>query len=249
MDSRTDDLGELSFDQLMELERRAEARAAAGGGDSGTDGTEPDEHGRDDDGTIVLPWWQHPTNIVTIVLTAAILAAMVGWMIGDNASRTPHDDVDTGFLQDMRLHHEQAIFMGFVYRDLSDTDPEIRAVAASIVQGQSIEVGRMVQLLRSFGEEEARDLEETAMTWMGMAADSTSMPGMASEEELDALIASSGVEADELFVQLMTEHHLGGIEMAEYAAERAANDEVRLMAASMASAQRGEIAEMLALAD
>ena len=250
MDSRADDLSELSFDQLMELDRRAEARAAAGGdgGDDGDGSADRDEHGGDDD-VIVLPWWQHPVNIVTLVLTAAILASMVGWMIGDNASRTPHNDVDTGFLQDMRLHHEQAVFMGFVYRDLPDTDPEIRAVAASIVQGQSLEVGRMVQLLRSFGEAEARDLEERAMTWMGMVADSTSMPGMASEDELDELIASSGAEADALFVRLMTEHHVGGIEMAEFAAERAANDEVQLMAASMASAQRGEIAELLALVD
>lgn len=240
MDSRADDVGELSFDQLMELERRAEARAAAGG--------DADTHD-DDDGVIVLPWWQHPVNIVTMVLTAAILASMVGWMIGDNASRTPHNDVDAGFLQDMRLHHEQAVFMGFVYRDLPDTDQEIRTVAASIVQGQSLEVGRMIQLLRGFGEAEARDLEEPAMIWMGMVADSTSMPGMASEAELDALIAASGADADALFVQLMTEHHVGGIEMAEFAAARAANEEVRLMAASMASAQRGEITELLALLD
>lgn len=252
MDSRTDrtdDLGELSFDQLMELERRAEQRAAAGGDDGAGDGDDVEEHGGDDDDVIVLPWWQHPVNVVTMILTAAILAAMVGWMIGDNGARPPHNDVDTGFLQDMRLHHEQAVFMGFVYRDLPDTSPEIRAVAATIVQGQSLEVGRMVQLLRGFGEEEARNLEDTAMTWMGMVADSTSMPGMASEDELDALIAASGAEADELFVQLMTEHHVGGIEMAEFAAERAANDEVRLMASSMASAQRGEIAELLALVD
>jgi uncharacterized protein (DUF305 family) len=183
---------------------------------------------------IVLPWWQHPVNIVTMVLTAAILASMVGWMVGDNANRTPHDDVDAGFLQDMRLHHEQAIFMGFVYRDLPDTDPELRAVAASIVQGQSLEVGRMIQLLRSFGEAEARDLDETGDDLDGHGRRLDAMPGMASEAELEALIASSGVEADELFVRLMTEHHVGGIEMAEFAAERAANDEVRLMAASMA---------------
>ena len=25
----------------------------------------------DDDGSIVLPWWQHPINILTIVITAA----------------------------------------------------------------------------------------------------------------------------------------------------------------------------------
>lgn len=235
MDSRADDLGELSFDQLMELERRAEARTAAGAA------------GADDE--LVLPWWQHPVNIVTMVLTAAILAAMVGWMIGDQSARTPHNAVDTGFLQDMRLHHEQAVFMGFVYRDLPDTSPEIRAVAASIVQGQSIEVGRMIQLLRSFGADEARDLDEAAMTWMGMSADPTSMPGMASDAELDALVASSGSEADELFVRLMVDHHEGGIEMAEFAIDRAANDEVQLMAASMASAQRGEIAELLGLVD
>lgn len=249
MDSRTDDLGELSFDELMELERRAEARAAAGGGDDGTDPDDPDDRGDDDDDVLVLPWWQHPVNILTLVVTAAILAAMTGWMLGQNEARVPHNEVDTGFLQDMRLHHEQAIFMGFVFRELPDTDPELRAIAASIVQGQSLEVGRMVQLLRSFGEAEARDLEETAMTWMGMVADATSMPGMASEAELDALIAASGEEADELFVGLMTEHHEGGIDMAEYAAERGANDEVRRMAESMASSQRGEIAEMLMLLD
>lgn len=249
MASRTDDLGDLSFDQLMELERRQAARTAAGGGDVGESVGELDRDEHGDDGVIVLPWWQHPLNILTIVLTAAILAAMIGWMIGQDAARAPHDDVDTGFLQDMRLHHEQAIFMGFVYRDLPDTDPELRTIAASIVHGQSLEVGRMIQLLRTFGEEEARDLEEPAMTWMGMEGHSGAMPGMASEAQLDELIASSGEAADALFVELMTEHHVGGIEMAGFAAERAANEEVRRMAASMASAQRGEIAEMLHLVE
>ena len=108
---------------------------------------------------------------------------------------------------------------------------------------------RALVLSTSNQEDEARNLDETAMTWMGMVADSTSMPGMASEDELDALIASSGDAADELFVELMTEHHVGGIEMAEFASEQAANEEVQLMAASMASAQRGEIAEMAGLID
>jgi len=236
---RTDVPDGLSLDELIELERRA----AEGGGDGGgpVDGDDGDDH--DDD--IVLPWWQHPMNIITMVVTAALLAAMIGWMIGEQSNQPTHGEVDTGFLQDMRLHHEQAIFMGFVYRELPDADPELRAIAASIVQGQSLEVGRMVQLLRSFGEDEARDLNATSMTWMGMVADATSMPGMASEDEVARLIGSSGEEADRLFVDLMTRHHLGGIDMATFAADRAENDEVRLMAASMASAQRGEIAEMI----
>src|SRR5262245_17677307 len=88
------------------------------------------------DDEIVLPWWQHPLNIVTIVLTAAILAAMVGWMVGDSNSELAHSDVDTGFLQDMREHHEQAVYMSFVYNSLPDTDPGLRTVATSIIQGQ-----------------------------------------------------------------------------------------------------------------
>jgi uncharacterized protein (DUF305 family) len=245
MAPQTDDLGELSFDQLMELERRA-ATGDGGGGDISDDDGDGD---RGDDDAIVLPWWQHPMNIVTLVVTAAVLSVMTGWMIGDAGAGPRHNQIDTGFMQDMRLHHEQAIFMSFVYRDLPDTDPELRAIAASIVQGQSIEVGRMVQLLRDFGEDEARDLTEPGMTWMGMVASTDAMPGMASEDELDALIASSGEGADRLFVQLMSEHHLGGIEMAEFAAERGESDEVKRMAASMASAQRGEIYEMTSLID
>ena len=224
---------DLSLDQLVELERM-EAEAAKDASSVPTDS---------DDGAIVLPWWQHPLNIVTLVVTGAILAGMVGWMVGDNGARIEHNEVDTGFLQDMRVHHEQAVLMGVIYRNLPDTEPGLRSVARSIVTGQSLEVGRMIQLLRSFGESEVNETD-TAMVWMGMASGTENMPGMASDAELDELGRLEGSAADELFVELMTEHHVGGIEMAEFAVENAANDEVILMAGSMASAQRGEIFEM-----
>lgn len=229
---------DLSLDQLIELERMeteaAEERTALASA------------GGDDDDTITLPWWQHPFNIVTLVVTAAVIAGMIGWMVGDNGARIEHNEVDTGFLQDMRIHHEQAVLMGIVYRNLPDTDPGLRTVARSIVTGQSLEVGRMIQLLRMFGESEINETD-TAMVWMGMASGIESMPGMATDDELDLLGRLEGREADELFVDLMSEHHIGGIEMAEYAVANGVNDEVAAMASSMASAQRGEIAEMLGL--
>lgn len=229
---------DLSLDQLVELERM-EAAAASDAGRSRRVA---------DDADIVLPWWQHPVNILTLVVTAAILAGMVGWMVGDSGARVEHNEVDTGFLQDMRVHHEQAVLMGIIYRNLPDTEPGLRTVARAIVTGQSLEVGRMIQLLRQFGESEVNETD-TAMVWMGMASGIDSMPGMASDDELDELGRLSGRAADELFVELMTEHHLGGIEMAEFAVANGANEEVELMAASMASAQRGEIAEMAGLLD
>lgn len=227
---------DLSLDQLVELERMESEAAAA----------DDRQNDADADGTVVLPWWQHPFNIVTLVVTAAILAGMIGWMVGDSGAQIEHNEVDTGFLQDMRVHHEQAVLMGIVFRNLPDTDPGLRSVARSIVTGQSLEVGRMIQLLRMFGESEANDTD-TAMVWMGMASGIDSMPGMATDEELDQLGRLEGAAADELFVDLMSQHHIGGIEMAEYAVANGVNDEVAAMAASMASAQRGEIAEMLGL--
>jgi uncharacterized protein (DUF305 family) len=231
MDAETD----LSLDQLIEIER---LRAEAADRESDHGGT-----GADDGSILVLPWWQHPVNIVTLVVTAAILAGMVGWMVGDSGSRVEHNDVDTGFLQDMRVHHEQAVAMSFIYRNLDDTDPGLRTIARQIIFGQSIEIGRMVQLLRDFGELEANETD-IAMLWMGMASPLDGMPGMATDAQLDELGRLDGRAADELFVRLMSAHHLGGIDMADFAVAGAANDEVVAMAASMASAQRGELGEM-----
>ncbi len=246
MDAPTEHPTDLSFDQLMELDRRAAERAAAerDGGEDGGDGRGSDGSAA----TIVLPWWQHPVNILTMVLTAAILAGMVGWMVGDSRSALRHNDVDTGFLQDMREHHEQAVLMSFIYRTRDDIDPGLTTIARSIIVGQSLEVGRMIQLLRDFGETEVNE-SDAAMLWMGMSAEPGQMPGMASQAELDELGRLDGRAADELFARLMIDHHEGGIEMAEFAAANAANAEVRAMAASMAAAQRGEIAEMLGVLD
>lgn len=233
---------DLSLDQLIELERM-EAEAAA----ANTTSSSPSDDDSDADG-IVLPWWQHPFNIVTLVVTAAILAGMIGWMVGDNGARIEHNDVDTGFLHDMRVHHEQAVLMSLIYRNLPDTDSGLRSVSREILRGQSIEVGRMIQLLRMFGEPEVNDTG-TAMVWMGMASGVDDMPGLATDDELDRLGRLEGEAADELFVELMTEHHLGGIDMAEYAVANGANDEVEKMATAMASGQRAEIAEMVELLD
>jgi uncharacterized protein (DUF305 family) len=207
------------------------------------DGEAVDTEPVDLDDVIVLPWWQHPLNILTIVITAGLLAGMVGWMIGDSNSELAHSEVDTGFLQDMREHHEQAVYMSFVYRSLPDIDAGLSTVAASIIVGQNQEIGRMVQMLRVLGEPEANE-GDSSMAWMGMPVERGQMPGMASEADLDKLATLSGVEADEFFVQLMTAHHEGGIHMAEYASGNAENDEVRAMAASMMTSQRDEIAEM-----
>jgi uncharacterized protein (DUF305 family) len=212
------------------------------------DHDEHDEHDDHDDDVVVLSWWQNPINIVALLVAVALIAGMVGWLIADTRSEPASSDVDVGFLHDMRDHHDQAVQMGYMYLALPDTDPALRTVARSIISGQSIDIGRMIQLLRSMNAPEASETDE-AMAWMGMPTPVDQMPGMATEAEIEELAASSGAAADQLFVELMAEHHRGGIHMAEVAAADAANDEVRSMADSMAASQAEEIGELERLID
>lgn len=200
---------------------------------------------RDDDVVVVLPWWQNPWNLAVLALAALFLAASAGYLVGtrdDPASS--HNAVDTGFLQDMRIHHEQAVVMSRIYRAAApDGSPILRTIASEIELAQTFEAGRFVQLLRIFGEAETNE-SDVAMIWMGHSVPLEQMDGMASDEELDLLAGSSGAEADALFARLMIAHHEGGVAMAQYAARHGSNPEVTAMAEAMARAQRGEIAEL-----
>ncbi len=209
--------------------------------DGGSDTLDPVD-GVDDD-VLVLPWWQHPVNILTGLVATALIAGMIGWLVHDTVSEPGAGDVEVGFLQDMRVHHEQAFEIAMTYLDRPDTDRGLRVVARTIVFGQSIEIGRMIELLRSFDAPEAGE-DDTAMEWMGMAMSIDTMPGLATETQLDELASASGNTADRLFVELMTAHHEAGIDMAEFAAENASDDDVQAFADSMAEGQRDDIVEM-----
>lgn len=191
----------------------------------------------------LLPWHRNPVNVVAILLAVAVLAGALGWVVGNNRALDDPNATDIGFMQDMRVHHEQAIQMAFIYLDDDDTDRNLSIVAREILIGQNIEIGRMIQMLRGFGESEVNETD-LGMTWMGDPVALDRMPGMATEDDLQALAAATGDEANALFVQLMSAHHQGGIHMAEHAATHAATDEVRLMATQMASSQAEEIGEM-----
>ncbi len=196
-----------------------------------------------DDDVVVLSWWQHPVNVIALVVAVALIGGMVGWLIGDARSDDKGSAVDIGFLHDMRTHHEQAVQMAFTYLALPDTNPGLRTVAGSIVVGQELEIGRMIQMLRDMGAPEAAETDQ-AMGWIGHSMPASQMPGMATDAQLRQLGASSDTAADELFVTLMTAHHKGGIEMANDAAQRASLAKVRSLAASMVSAQQSDIVEM-----
>ena len=192
------------------------------------------------------PWWHSKLNLGVLGVAIALLCGALGWVIGNNRAIPDPNSADIGFLQDMRTHHEQAVYLGLYYLSVQGTDRDLRDIAREIVFSQGIEIGRMIQLLRQFGATETNE-SDVAMTWMNEPTPADRMPGLASQEDIDKLLSSTGAAADQLFVSLMTAHHEGGIHMAQYALDHANVIEVRRFAFSMISGQTGEINEMRAL--
>lgn len=201
------------------------------------------------DDTVVLPWWQNPLNFVALGLAMLLLGSGIGYWVGDAVARPDHSAVDEGFLQDMRYHHDQAVDMAFYYlTETRDPHPRLLLIAKEIFFSQQLESGRMIQLLRSFKASEANDTG-VAMAWMGHPMPVDEMDGLATQDELNEFARASGDEASRIFATLMIDHHLAGIDMAEYAIANASNDDVVNMAVSMVKGQTAEVDELRALLD
>jgi uncharacterized protein (DUF305 family) len=207
---------------------------------------EPTADGDDDDVTYV-PGLSYP-KVAVLVAVCALLAGALGWVLGDRSSGedTGGSAVDEGFVVDMRTHHEQAIEMALLELAAGEHE-EVIAYAREILVRQNVELGLMAAELEDWGVP-VGERPPTAMAWMGTPVPVEEMPGLASEAEMAALREATGQEADRLFLQLMVEHHRGGVHMAEYAAEHGTADDVRRLAASMAAIQSVEIDEFLATA-
>lgn len=181
---------------------------------------------------------------LALALVFAFLGGAIVFFAAERSDRPPSaDSADVGFLQDMLHHHQQAVELSLAQLD-TGSPGGAGAFAREILYFQSYEIGLMDRQLREWGYS-LGDRPEQAMTWMGMGTDLDEMPGMASADELDYLReADDRRQADALFFALMRDHHLGGIAMAEHAAEEASDPWVRSLATRMASNQRSEVTEM-----
>ncbi|MFI6420843.1 DUF305 domain-containing protein [Streptomyces sp. NPDC050842] len=181
---------------------------------------------------------------VALALLFAGGAVTVASAERDEAPRTPAtDSADAGFARDMSVHHQQAVEMSFVVRDRTG-DESVRRLAYDIANTQANQRGMMLGWLDMWGLPKLQSGVEP-MTWMGMGtgggADGALMPGMATNAQMDALRKASGREAEVLYLKLMTEHHKGGVHMAQGCVQKCAPGVERDLAQGMVDAQQSEI--------
>ena len=112
---------------------------------------------------------------------------------------------DAQFMRDMIPHHQQALEMSRLAPDRTNS-PELLEIAGKIEAAQGDEIAFMEQWLTSRSESIDQSHAHTGHH---------TMKGMATEAQMAALAAASGVEFDRQFLSLMIAHHEGAIGMVE----------------------------------
>ncbi|MFD5424596.1 DUF305 domain-containing protein [Streptomyces sp. NPDC127084] len=166
------------------------------------------------------------------------------------------DSAEAGFARDMAVHHQQAVEMSFIVRDRTE-DEDVRRLAYDIANTQANQRGMLFGWLDLWGLPKVEAGTEP-MAWMqsmdsmdhsghgeragqGSGGDGSLMPGMATRAELDQLAKAEGRQAEILYLQLMTDHHKGGVVMARGCAEQCTVAPEKSLAQGMVNAQQSEL--------
>lgn len=117
---------------------------------------------------------------------------------------------DVRFMQDMILHHHQAVQMAALVKGRTNRKALID-VAGRIDASQADEIAFMRNWLRERGQPAPDPAADPHAMHHGQAH--ATMAGMATPEQMAGLAAAKGPDFDRLFLQLMIAHHEGAVKM------------------------------------
>lgn len=158
---------------------------------------------------------------------------------------------DVAFAQAMIPHHQQAVAMADMALDPnSGASAEVQDLAAQIKDAQDPEIQQMTMMLDDWDQPAAMPGAASPGDMMGMQDSDghdmggVTVSGMMSDQDMASLDRMTGTEFDQQWLQMMTEHHQGAIDMAEQAAATTLDPQVATLANSITTAQQAEIATM-----
>ncbi|MFB7297647.1 DUF305 domain-containing protein [Streptomyces rubiginosohelvolus] len=190
---------------------------------------------------------------------AAVASAREDGSAPGAAGAPAPDSADAGFARDMAVHHQQAVEMSFIVRDRTE-DEDVRRLAYDIANTQANQRGMLLGWLDLWELPKVAGGDQPPMAWMGggegdgghehgghqpdRGSDGVLMAGMASRAELERLARLDGRQAEVIYLQLMTDHHKGGVAMAEACASRCTVPVEQRLARGMVEGQQSELGLM-----
>ncbi len=153
------------------------------------------------------------------------------------------NDTDVQFLQQMIMHHQQALMMARMAAEQS-ADPEVKQLAVEIDQEQMPEVEQMSSWLQQWGKPLPSMGPGMAMPSMSPPMGHGMMPSMRPMPDMGPMQNMSGERFDQLFLQMMIAHHEGAVAMAKAELAGGANPAVKQLAEKIQASQSAQIEQM-----
>ncbi|RZT85588.1 uncharacterized protein (DUF305 family) [Pseudonocardia sediminis] len=147
---------------------------------------------------------------------------------GAQQDSAQHNAADIAFAQGMIPHHKQAVEMSRLADDRAGDG--VKDLATRVEQAQGPEIEQMQSFLTAWGAPESGAVG--------------GMQGMMSGQEMAQLGRASGAEFDRMFVQMMTAHREGAVQMARAELATGINPQAKALAQQIIDAQQAEITEM-----
>lgn len=154
-----------------------------------------------------------------------------------------HNAADVTFVKNMIPHHTGALDMAKLAAT-NGSSPQVKSLASQIESAQQPEINTMNGWLQAWGQP---TIAPTAAEHSAMGHDGSMMPGMMSEDSMTKLQAAKGSEFDKMFLQMMTEHHEGAIEMSKSELESGKSSDAKALAQSIITSQQAEVDQMRTL--
>lgn len=190
---------------------------------------------------------------ITAPIAAALIVVLGACSSGESSDSSPEDTAaptttanggdsaatkaDVEFAQGMLAHHEQAIEMSEIA-----ADPNVGASAAvvefakRIRAAQEPEVEQMTAWLTTAGEPLTMDMSD--------GHDMSAMPGMMDSMQMDMLASAKGAAFDDMWVEMMIEHHEGAVVQAKELLTKGSSAELKALANEIIRVQQAEITEL-----
>lgn len=162
-----------------------------------------------------------------------------GPAVASSRAATAHNAADITFATEMIPHHGQAVEMAEMALTQA-TDAEVKKLATAIKGAQSPEIATMTGWLSAWGA-------PVPGSGSGHHMGGMAMTGMMSDDEMTALGKAHGTAFDVMWLDMMTRHHQGAIEMSKTEIASGQDPRVTALARRIISAQTAEIATMATL--
>lgn len=156
----------------------------------------------------------------------------------DGEISADHNDADIMFAQMMIPHHQQAVEMSEMLLAKEGIPAQVVEFAQGVIDAQGPEIDRMNAMLEAWDQQPVTDSGGMDHGEMG------GMSGMMSQEDMTALEEAQGTEAARLYLEQMTAHHEGAVDMARDEVADGQNPHAITLAEQVINDQEAEIAQM-----